>query len=83
MVTPAEFHARVADVYFDYDKSTLRDDAQQAIQAGASWMESHPDIKVEIGGYADERGTQDYNLTLAARRAEVTRWSTQVFQRAA
>ena len=71
-IPPAEFHAHVPDVYFDYDSSTLRPDAHATLQDAAAWLQSHPDLHVEVGGYADERGTQEYNRVLALKRAEVT-----------
>ncbi len=34
---------------------------------------SHPDIKIVIGGYCDERGSDEYNLALGQRRADAAK----------
>ncbi len=56
-------------VYFEFDSAALSDASRSALDANASIMAKHPDIKVEIQGHADERGTTDYNLALGQRRA--------------
>ncbi len=68
-VTDAEFHAAVKDIFFDYDSYDLRPDGQSAASAAASFLVSHPDVRVLIGGYADERGSAEYNLALGENRA--------------
>jgi len=67
------FHANVKDAYFDYDKSDIRPDALAAIQQAAAYLNLHPDINVLIGGYSDERGSSEYNLSLGLKRSEATR----------
>lgn len=67
------FHDHVRDVYFDYDKWDLRPDAQQGILEAASYLQAHPALRVMVGGYSDERGTPDYNLSLGEKRANATR----------
>ena len=68
-ITDAEFHAAVKDIFFDYDSYDLRPDGQAAASAAASFLVSHPNIRVLIGGYADERGSAEYNLALGENRA--------------
>ena len=63
------FHDNVPDVYFDYDSYELRPDAQTATAKAASFLVSHPDIKIVIGGYCDDRGSAEYNLALGENRA--------------
>ena len=58
-----------ARVYFELDAHALSDDAQAALKANAEIMQKVTDIKVEIQGHADERGTTDYNLALGQKRA--------------
>src|ERR1035438_10366176 len=38
-----------------------------------SYLASHPDVKVVIGGYCDERGSNEYNLALGQNRADAAR----------
>jgi peptidoglycan-associated lipoprotein len=68
-VTDASFHAAVQDMFFDYDSYDLRPDAQGAASQAAAFMVAHPDLRILIGGYADERGSAEYNLALGENRA--------------
>jgi peptidoglycan-associated lipoprotein len=56
-------------IYFDFDKSFIRDDARPVMQANAEWLKAHPNVKVRIEGTCDERGTIEYNQALGQRRA--------------
>jgi peptidoglycan-associated lipoprotein len=56
-------------IYFDFDKSFIRDDARPVMQANAEWLKAHPKVKVRIEGSCDERGTIEYNQALGQRRA--------------
>lgn len=67
--TDAAFHAAVQDAYFDYDSYDLRPDAQTSAAQAASYLNSHPSIRVTVGGYCDERGSAEYNLALGENRA--------------
>lgn len=71
--TEEEFKAHVQDAFFDYDTYDIRGDAQGILSADASWLVAHPDIKVVIGGYCDERGSGEYNLALGQNRADAAR----------
>ncbi len=73
MGSDAAFHAAVPDAFFDYDSYELRPDAQQAASAAAAYLTSHPAIRIVIGGYADERGSAEYNLALGENRANAAR----------
>ncbi|WP_263377604.1 OmpA family protein [Granulicella paludicola] len=68
-----EFHENVPDALFDYDSAAIRPDTQTAINHAAVYLQSHPDIYVMVGGYADDRGAVVYNLKLGERRAEAAR----------
>jgi peptidoglycan-associated lipoprotein len=71
MSAEEEFKAHVQDAFFDYDTYDVRNDAQTVLAADASYLVSHPDIKVVIGGYCDERGSDEYNLALGQNRANI------------
>ena len=60
-------------IFFDFDRSDLREDARQTLQAKAEALRQFPDIRVRIEGHADERGTVEYNLALGERRADAAR----------
>jgi peptidoglycan-associated lipoprotein len=59
----------LSDVYFDYDKSDLRPDAQQMLSRAAPVIASHPNWTIRIEGNCDDRGSTEYNLALGERRA--------------
>ena len=56
-------------VYFDFDKSFIRDDAKSVLKANAEWLKANPKAKVKIEGNCDDRGTKEYNQALGQRRA--------------
>jgi peptidoglycan-associated lipoprotein len=70
MSAEEEFKANVQDVFYDYDSDAIRTDAQATLSRDASYLVSHPDVKVVIGGYCDERGSDEYNLALGQKRAD-------------
>ncbi len=60
-------------VFFALDRSDLSGQAQSTLDAQASWLAAFPAVTITIEGHADERGTDDYNLALSARRAAAAR----------
>ncbi|NBS45225.1 MAG: peptidoglycan-associated lipoprotein, partial [Acetobacteraceae bacterium] len=57
--------ANVGDrVFFDYDRSNVRADQRPVLQRQAEWMGRYPEVRVQVQGHADERGTREYNLAL-------------------
>ena len=70
MSAEEEFKANVQDIFFDYDKYDVRSDAQATLAHDASYLSSHPNVKVLIGGYCDERGSNEYNLGLGQNRGD-------------
>lgn len=64
------FAKNMQDVFFDYDKYSLRPDQSPIAQRDASFLAQHPEIKVLIEGHCDDRGSDEYNLALGASRAE-------------
>ena len=69
MSAEEEFKANVQDIFFDYDSYDVRSDAQATLSHDASYLASHSNIKIVIGGYCDERGSDEYNLALGQNRA--------------
>ena len=71
---PKEFMA-VADlkpIHFDFDKYDVRPAEARILDENARWMKANSNYLVLIEGHADERGTNEYNLALAERRAKAT-----------
>ena len=73
MSSEEEFKANVQDIFYDYDTADVRSDAQTTLSRDASYLVSHPDVKVVIGGYCDERGSNEYNLALGQNRADAAK----------
>jgi peptidoglycan-associated lipoprotein len=57
------------DIYFDFDQSVIRPDAQEVLRKKAEFLRENPGVSVAIEGHCDERGTAEYNLALGERRA--------------
>ena len=60
-------------IYFDFDRSFIRDDAKPVMRANADWLKAHPQVHVRIEGNCDERGTVEYNQALGQRRAQAAK----------
>ena len=56
-------------VFFDLDRSVIRDDARATLDNQANWLDTNRTVNVQIAGDCDERGTAEYNLALGSRRA--------------
>lgn len=65
----------VTPVYFDYDKSNIRDDQKATLEAKIPLMQANADMRIRVSGHTDNRGSDEYNLALGQRRAaEVKRY---------
>jgi peptidoglycan-associated lipoprotein len=73
MSAEEEFKGNVQDIFFDYDTYDIRADAQATLSHDASYLVSHPNVKIVIGGYCDERGSDEYNLALGQNRADAAK----------
>jgi peptidoglycan-associated lipoprotein len=60
-------------VNFAFDSAELDDLAKEILVNNAKWLKDHPELKVQIEGHCDERGTEEYNLALGERRAKAVR----------
>ncbi|HEY9137708.1 MAG TPA: OmpA family protein [Terriglobus sp.] len=69
----AAFHAAVPDIFFDYDSYDLNPAGQTSASQAATYLNQHPNIKLLIGGYCDERGSAEYNLALGENRANAAK----------
>ncbi len=60
-------------VYFDYDKSAVSEDYLAIIEAHADFLVRNPNKSLILSGNTDERGSNEYNLSLGQRRADSVR----------
>lgn len=65
--------AELDDVYFDLDKSEIREDAKGRLQKDADWMKKWTTTQVSVEGHCDSRGSAEYNLALGSRRANAVK----------
>jgi len=68
-VVSVDTAAITGPIYFDYDKSNIRPDAQSTLERKLPWLTANPGMRIRIEGNADERGSDEYNLALGQRRA--------------
>jgi peptidoglycan-associated lipoprotein len=67
------FKSNVQDIFFDYDTYDIRSDAQATLAKDADYLNRNSNIKIVIGGYCDERGSDEYNLALGQNRADAAK----------
>jgi outer membrane protein OmpA-like peptidoglycan-associated protein len=65
--------AAIYGVFFDFDKPTLRADAEPALGAIQKLLHDYPDLKIELAGFDDGAGARDHNLKLAEARVNAVR----------
>jgi len=63
----------LSDVFFGLDSTELNPEARAAIQKNIDYMKRWTSTKIMVEGHADSRGTNEYNLALAERRAGAVR----------
>lgn len=61
------------DVYFEFDQYNLDNEDRATLRATADWLKKNPGTGMEIEGHCDERGTNEYNLALGAKRAQAAK----------
>ena len=58
------------NVFYDFDKATLRPQSQTELNLLAKLMSENPGIRIELGSHTDNKGTEKYNLDLSQRRSQ-------------
>ena len=65
--------ALLKPVFFDFDKYDIRPGDSAILKGNADFLKKLPNVKIQIEGHCDERGTEEYNLALGERRASSTK----------
>ena len=60
-------------IRFEFDKYTVTSDGQGTLQKLSDCLKKAPARSIVAQGYADDRGTTQYNIALSGRRAEAAR----------
>jgi peptidoglycan-associated lipoprotein len=63
----------LADVFFDLDQSTIKEEGRASLATNANWLKRWTGTRIDIEGHCDERGTAEYNLGLGERRANAVK----------
>ncbi|MBN1886176.1 MAG: peptidoglycan-associated lipoprotein Pal [Candidatus Krumholzibacteriota bacterium] len=58
------------DVFFEFDKYAIQDKYKQVLARNAEILLAHDDIALLVEGHCDERGTNEYNISLGEKRAK-------------
>ena len=68
--TIAEIQKELLMVHFDFNKYNIRPDAKTVLEGDAKVLSENPNVKVQVAGYCDDRGSVEYNLALGEKRAK-------------
>ena len=64
--------AMIKDIHFDFDKYSISPKDAEILRENSALLIKYPAMNFQIEGHCDERGTNEYNLALAERRANST-----------
>ena len=65
-----EVAKRLLPAFFAVDSAELNKSDLETLDKDVEWLGKNPDVKVDVRGYADERGSDEYNLKLSQKRAK-------------
>jgi peptidoglycan-associated lipoprotein len=60
-------------IYFDFDSNDIRTEYVDVIAAHGRFLAGNATVRVRLEGHTDERGSREYNIGLAERRAQTVR----------
>ncbi len=60
----------VENIFYDFDKATLRPESKTALDEIAVMLEDNPNVSIEMGSHTDRMGSDEYNIDLSERRAK-------------
>lgn len=73
-ITTEALEAALSDIYFDYDRFSIREEAEAQLKANAQLLTAKfAEKNIVIEGHCDERGTQSYNMVLGEARANAVK----------
>ncbi|MBS3919441.1 MAG: peptidoglycan-associated lipoprotein Pal [Deltaproteobacteria bacterium] len=65
--------ALLKPIFFDFDRYDIRPADAEILKGNSALLKKFPNVKIQIEGHCDERGTNEYNLALGERRANSTK----------
>ena len=63
----------LADIHFGYNDYTIQPQDGEVLKSNARWLQSNANSRVQVEGHCDERGSEDYNIALGAKRAQAAK----------
>ncbi len=65
-------YLKIDPIYFDFNKSYIREDAQVTLEKIINYMNVYPEAKIEVRSHTDSRASKNYNKKLSEKRAKAT-----------
>jgi len=63
----------LTDIHFGYNEYNIEPQDGSILKGDASWLQGHPQTRVQVEGHCDERGSEEYNIALGAKRAQAAK----------
>jgi peptidoglycan-associated lipoprotein len=63
----------LTDIHFAYNAYSIEPQDGSILKQNASWLQAHPQTHVQVEGHCDERGSEEYNIALGAKRAQAAK----------
>ena len=63
----------LSDIHFDYNDASVRPQDSEILKTNANWIQKNGGARVQIEGHCDDRGSEEYNIALGAKRAQAAK----------
>jgi peptidoglycan-associated lipoprotein len=66
-------HGPLNDIHFAYNEYTIEPQDGSVLRSNATWLQTNAQSRVQVEGHCDERGSEEYNIALGAKRAQAAK----------
>jgi len=63
----------LSDIHFAYNEYTIEAQDGSVLRSNATWLQTNANSRVQVEGHCDERGSEEYNIALGAKRAQAAK----------
>lgn len=63
----------LSDIHFGYNDATIQPQDNEILKSNADYLSKNAAVRVQIEGHCDDRGSEEYNIALGARRAQAAK----------
>lgn len=63
----------LSDIHFAYNEYTIEPQDGSVLRSNATWLQTNAQSRVQVEGHCDERGSEEYNIALGAKRAQAAK----------